>query len=1228
MRRLVMAVVTTALMAITGLAQTNTGRLVGTVVDPNGAVVNGATVVVRDNQTGRERTITTGDTGTFTAAQLEAGTYTVTITAGGFRTFVAQEVKIDVGRDYSLNAALEAGAVNEEVVVVSGADVINATSGELSNTVSPTQILQLPLNGRNPLALITLQPGTASNGAQGTSINGQRSTFTNITRDGLNVQDNYIRGNAVDFVQERASVDNTGEFTVTTQNAGADRGYGSSQVQIVTPRGQNEFHGALFAYNRNSKFASNTFFQNRAGTRKPFLNRNQFGGKLGGAIVRDRVFFFGSYEGLRLRTASNQTRTILTPTARQGIFTYVDNAGVTRTVNLFTTFGTSTGVTGVNPTIQSRFLDPTPTAGNRPDLGDTRNTTGFAFSQKADQDRDTYSTRIDYDINERHTLNGVFTYTDELNLRPDAAGNFDVIPDVVQPAKPKFFVMAYRYTPTARLTNEVRGGYVASAPVFLRSNPTPANFITPTLISNPETTFTDQGRDTKYYNFQDNAEYTRGNHSLRFGGLFQAFRINSFVNFGVVPTFTLGTNVNTPQITTAQFTNATLFPGGISTNQRTTANQLLALLGGIVASGTQTFNVASQESGFVPGQEERRKYAYENFALYVADQWRLAPSFTLNAGLRYEVYTALRETQGLFIEPRIEGDPVQSLLDPNGQYQFIGGNAGGGNRLYRTDKNNFAPVISFAWTPQFNNKFLGAVLGSDGRTVIRGGFRSSYVNDDLVVSQSNSVGLNQGLATTLSAINPATGTTALNARANALPTITAPGFQTFPRSFATNNTAAFSFFGTVFGIDPNLQTPRTDEWNIGIQRELGFQTALEVRYVGSRSNNLVRAIDFNQVDIRNNGFLADFNRARANLLLTGNPGCTTAGCQPLTVFPQLAAGGLLTNATIQGQLISGTPADLAAIYIQNGLAGNVRFLANPNTGVADLVGNFGILRYNALQAELRRRYAQGLYFQANYTFQKALGNASGGAIAGNNNQTRFEPNLDNLQPELEYSRVNYDQTHVFNFNTVYDLPFGKGKRWLNEGGLVDKIFGGFQITSIIRLSSGAPINISDPRGTLNRGAARATRQTPQTNLTKDQIKDLVGIFDTPCGLFYINPAVININLSNCSGTGRAAEGFGVAPFAGQVFFNNAPGQTGSLERFFLNGPTFFNWDAGINKRISLTENTRLELRAEAFNVTNRANFFAAQNQNINSSTFGRITSQFTQGGGHQRVLQFAARFEF
>jgi len=419
MQRALIALLALCLLTASAFAQTTSGRLVGTVSGPDGRLA-GASVVAKDNQTGREQTVAAGEDGTFGFPQLDAGTYTVTVTAAGFKTFVANELKIDVGREYSLNPTLEIGGVNETVTVTAGADIINATSPTLSNTVSPKQIQELPLNARNPLNLINLQPGTTpSAGFQATTINGMRTTMTNVTRDGINIQDAFIRTNATDFVPGRPSVDDTGEFTISTGLSDADSGYGGAQVRLVTPRGESQVHGALFAYNRNSHFAANGFFNNAAGTYgpnslpviqgraevgdpvspRPFRNRNQFGGRIGGplwlprfgeggaSLVKDKAFFFFNYEGLRDPVTAIATRTILTPSARAGTFTFNATctasganacpAGVTpgqaRTVSILD-FARSLGLnnipTGIDPVVQSRILAGVPEIGNRTDIGD------------------------------------------------------------------------------------------------------------------------------------------------------------------------------------------------------------------------------------------------------------------------------------------------------------------------------------------------------------------------------------------------------------------------------------------------------------------------------------------------------------------------------------------------------------------------------------------------------------------------------------------------------------------------------------------------------------------------------------------------------------------------------------------------------------------------------------------------------------------------------------------
>ncbi len=1237
--RFILAALTLCLLAASAFAQSNTGSLVGTVVDQKNAVVANATVTVIDNATQKERTVQTSGEGTFTVPQLNVGTYTIKVTAQGFKTYTATDLKIDIGKEYSLNMALEPGGVTENVTVVAGADVVNATNAELSTTVGKRQIEELPLNGRNPLSLILLQAGTASNGATNTTINGQQSSFTNVTKDGINIQDNFIRANATDFSPDRPNVDDVGEFTISTQNAGAEKGYGSSQVEFVTPRGSSEFHGAAFIYNRNSKFAANTFINNKNGTRRPFLNRNQFGGKLSGPLplprfgeggmstYRDKGFFFGSWERFRLRQSTTTTRTILLPTARTGVFTYNDNAGVRRTLNVLTTAGVP-----LDAVIASRILPAVPTAGNNGSVGDALNTTGLSFSQTQNQDRDKYTFRFDVEANARNSFSAIVDRGTEINQRPDIDnGGFGTTPFGFQGSDRQSAVFSWRWSPTNSLSNEIRGGWFFSLPIFDRDNVPTDFFLTLPLISSPESTFEAQGRDTHQWTLSDNAVWVKGEHSIKFGGQGQWFRVRSFgppaFANSSIPTLTVNTGTATPGLIASQF------PGGISSGQLANANGLLALLGGFVTTSGQTFNATSSTSGFVKGAQQARNFRYENHSAYLADSWRASPHLTLNLGVRYELYTPIKERDRLGLEPVMANldDPIAALLNPSGTYNFIGTNAGD-NKFFKTDWNNFAPVLSFAWSPTFKNSMMNSLFPGEGRTVIRGGYRISYVNDEFVRGADNAVAGNAGLVQPVTLSN-------LNARvATGSPSIPTPAFQV-PRTYVQNNALAGNF-GTVFGIDPNLQVPMIQEWNIGVQRELGFQTVMEIRYVGGMSNNLIRGIDYNQTDIFKSGFLADFERARRNLARFNNPACNAAdviarGCELLTVFPQIEAGGLLTNATVRSLIQQGQVASLANTYVASAFGNSSNlFLPNPNTGVADLLSNSAKFRYNGLQTEIRRRFANGLQFQANYTFQKTLTDTGGVG------QTNFDPVLDLHNIGLEYQRADYDSAHVFNFNGLYELPFGKGKRFFNEGGVVNQVLGGWQFTSIVQIATGAPFMITDTRGTLNR-TGRSARQTANTSLTKDQVKDLVGIFRTPCGVYFINPAVININQANlqagnCSALGsqRGAEGVDTTPFSGQVFFNARPGQTGNMERNFLNGPLYANWDAGIIKNISLDsikEGMRFQIRGEAFNVLNRANFFignisgvpAGTSFDINSTNFGKVNSVFSP-----RIIQFVGRLEF
>jgi hypothetical protein len=1281
MKRFLTAFLVIVSSAVFAFGQGTTGRLSGTVSGPDGALP-GATVTATDTKTGKEVTVTTNEEGFYSFPQLEFGTYTIRITATGFKTLVANEQKIDVGREATLSPILEIGDISAEVVVTAGADIVTSTTAQVSSTVSPQQILSLPLITRNPLSLTGLQAGVSANTAQNTTINGMRTTFTNITRDGINIQDTFIRSNATDFAPGRPSVDDTGEFTITTSNQEADQGYGGAQIRLVTPRGTKDFHGALFEYNRNSAFGANSFFNNRTGAAKPFRNRNQFGGKASWRLpvpgfgegvpawYLDKAFFFFAYEGIRDPVTASATRTVLSPAARAGTFTYnraTAGAAINTTINGATVncpaaAGSVCTITNFLQYAQSIFPTGNIRSTTSPIIGsylnslpasnftggDGLNTQGFRLNRGSDQTRDQYSSRFDVDFDDNNTVNIIYNFNKELNLRPDVdTSGFTVAPDVDQTSKNKQFTAAYRRVFSANFINEVRGGFFGSEVPFNRLTPVGDYILALPLVTTP-LQFLNQGRNTKAFNIQDNADWIMGNHTIRFGGQAQIFRVNAYNDAQIYPVVTVAAGSATT-FTTANFTAV----GGINTTQLATANNLLGLLGGHYTNVVQFFNKPDIGTPFQRLATEFRAFRYENHALYVADRWQVSKGLTLNLGVRYELFPALRNNTGNALEPVIGDDLMASLLNPAGTYQPIGGNAGRKNAYYKTDYNNFAPSLGVAWTPSFGGG-IGRFLLGENKTVIRAGYSHVYGNDSIVTSINNAAVGNAGLG------RSGLQFSGLNNRIDTTPPPTVPTFPepVFPLTYLDNNRPGVgNFFGTVFAVDPKLQTPRVDQYSVGIQREIWGDMAVEVRYVGSRSNNLARGVDLGQIDIVSNGFLADFLRAQSNLRLTGNAFCVSAGCQPLQIFQQAAGSpghlgvapttastpaGTLQLNTFLSHLNNGTPADLAIAYINstnpanlnnqpyNAAPGNiprVNFLRNNSTGVIDLFLNDAKYRYDSLQAEVRKRFSGGLFFLANYTFSKNLTNAIG------TSQALFEPYLDNAHPEWDYQRADFDTTHTFNVAGIYQLPFGNGKRFLNYGGIADKILGGWELSGLAQWFSGAPITFVDTRGTLNR-TGRSARQTPYTTLTNDEIRALGGIYEENGNIYFVNPNVLLQTFNATTGVwnSTASSGYNIngqtaGAFPGQVFFNVQPGQTGNMTRALIDGPSFFNVNMALLKNIRFTESMRLQLRAEAFNLLNNVNFNisdAQQRSNINSTTFGQITSTANSA----RELQFAVRFEF
>ena len=1166
----------------------NTSRVSGSVVDSTGSPVPGVTVnLFIPGGSSPVLSTATGVDGLFRFTGVQPVSYDLSVEAKGFRKEVIRGIKVDAGLELAVKPIkLEVSAVAETIEVTAEVAGVQTANAEIAATVTNAQLQKLPSLNRSPLAFISLQAGVGGNGRTNTTINGLRPSFANVTIDGINIQDNFIRTNNLDFQPNMLLLDQVAEFTIATSNTNAANGNGAAQVSFVTPSGTNQYHGGLYWYNRNNIASANTWFNNRNGVRRPFLNQNQVGGKFGGKIIKDKLFFYVNYEALRLRQQSAATRTVLRPEARQGIFRYFDTTGATRSVNLFS-------LPGITPDATARqILGQIPGAEviNRDDIGDRLNTGGYGFNIRNNRTRDNVTGKVDYILNTKNSFSFTYLWNRDIIDRPDLANDFVAVPKATNSNKIPAYSGTWRWNPTATFTNEVRAGANIAPAVFATSENFGNRIITLPLVSNPVNTFRAQGRYTDTYNYANNSSWFKGKHTLQFGFQGQLIKIYSYGDGGNLPQYNLG--MSAAQADRLGF-SAALFPG-LRAQDFGAAQALAALHAGLISSTSQTFNVTSRTSGFVGGATNGRNFRQMNSALYINDQWKIKPRLTLTLGARWEYYTPVDETNSLALLPKlINNNPITTLLS-NATLDFAGNAAG--RPWYGKDWNNVGPNVGLAWQP-FNDS---------GKTVIRAGYSINFPNDEFIRTLDNNVATNAGLSQGVANNN-------LVASLAAAPPIATPAF-TVPRTFQQNNAldpaAAFAM------PDPNLRTPYVQQFSFGIQREFR-KGVLEVRYVGNRATKQFRGFDYNQIQIRENGFLADFQRAYQNGILarsaTGafNPSYNPAiaGSSPLPFFDRLPSGGLLTNPTISNLIFTQQPGSLGDTYTQNRLQGNVSFFRNPFALGTNMITNYSNANYNALQVDYTKRFSNGLQWQANYTYSKVMSDTAG------DTQQRFEPFLDNDNPQIERARTPFDLTHSFKFNGFYELPVGRGKKFDVSNPVLNRIVGGWGVGAFMTWQSGAPFSVNSGRGTLNRGG-RSGNNTAVTTLNKSQLDQLLVFRQTGNGPYFVNASAIGTD-------GRAVGPDGAAPFNGQAFTNPIGGSIGTLQRRMFSGPRFWNTDLTIQKDTIIREGHSIEFRAELFNMTNTPSFFIGD-QDINSIQFGRITS--TASG--RRIIQFGLYYRF
>src|SRR3954447_129470 len=514
-----------------------TGRVSGSVQDPSGSAVPNAKVslLLPGGKAALLATSTNAE-GIFDFAAVRPDLYVLTVENAGFMKYTIGDLKVDATRQVALppiKLALQ-GTTQTVEVVGNGARVDTATA-EIATTVNQGQIRNLPVMDRQISNLFNTQAGVAQNTRTATVINGLRPSYANLTVDGINIQDS-VRTNPLDYVPNRISISQVAEFTISTSNAAPTIGGGAATISISTPSGGNSLHGEGFWYNRNNYFAANDWFNNMSGVKRPFLNLNQLGGGVSGPIRKDKLFFYTNYEAFRQKAQTPSDRTILTPTARQGVLQYQVN-GAVQQFDVLKAAGLQP-----NPTVAA-LLAQVPAVGNNTTIGDGLNTTGYTFNARNNRTRDSVTGRGDYNLSTKNVFALTYIWNREIVDRSATPyiPFYTVVPPIFNDNSAKFLSASWRSTPSASFTNELRGGMDLQPSTFKNRQNQPAYFLTGLIFQSPiQSAEVGEGRNVKTYVLQDNANWVKGRHSLSFGYQMNLLHSDSTTSNGTIPSYGIG----------------------------------------------------------------------------------------------------------------------------------------------------------------------------------------------------------------------------------------------------------------------------------------------------------------------------------------------------------------------------------------------------------------------------------------------------------------------------------------------------------------------------------------------------------------------------------------------------------------------------------------------------------------------------------------------------------------
>ena len=1241
---LFLALPVTAAFTTAAIAQNATTSLRGEVKDPSGAVVPGATITLLNSATGQSIVTTSKASGEYQLQQIPPAKYAISVEAKGFGT-LTKEAELLVNQPATVNFTLTLGANNVVVNVTAAAETLNTSDASLGQAMNNATIQGLPSETRNVPDLLSLQPGVffipippstnpVNQDSRSGAVNGGRSDQGNITLDGVDDND-QVGGFAFTGVL-RETQDSTEEFRVTTGNANADAGRSSgAQVSLVTKSGTNKFHGALYEYNRPTITVANDFFNKQAELDSGVPNvpgkliRNIFGGDLGGPIIKDKLFFFANYEGSRLAENAQVSRTAPTASYQQGFITYQgDNLKTGDLENQTITPGQvkilDAGCQICNSSAYPPPPGPNPNAlayfnsvpaANGTNLGDGLNTGSYSFSSPNPKTLNTTIGRLDYVPSEKHRIFA------RGNLQKDTTGNVEWYPgqgpQSTQIDNTKGMTFGETWTLSPTMVNDIRYGYIRQGYgtsgigsgdyVDFRFLDTATAETRSTIVSNPVN------------NLVDNFNWTKGKHSIEIGGNWRLVHQNrssdenSYNSASSNPYWLKG---NPPDPSTIKGLDPV--DGGFGNSYEIAYANLV----GTIPSVTQVSNykVTSPTSGALLGDGVGidRHFKANEFEYFIQDSWRPLPNLTLTFGIRHTLLQTPYETKGQQVQPTIDthawytqreasalqGQVYEPDLDfaPSGPYYHKPG-------FWPKSKNNIAPRFAVAYSP-------------DNKTSVRAGFGIYYdhYGEGLVntFDQEGSFGLSTAVT------NPAgvqtiansprfTGRHALPASLAPAP---APATQAFPFTAPTGN------FAITWGLDSKLKTPYSESIDFSIQREVKGGFTVETAYVGRLGRHLLQSLDLAEpVDFVDPGGGGDYYTAGSELskAVDQNGGNPNAVVTPIPyfehVFPFMAGTSSVGPSATQG-IYSNEWAPYRAQYGATTALADIDFYCNygcpggyqskfwqDQFSSLYALSTIGMSYYNAGQVTLRHPMSHGLQTDISYTYSRSIDMGSD-AERTSELANGFGPQLSNIintwKPYLNRAVSDFNTTHLLTADFVYLLPVGRGMAFAGGANrLTDSVIGGWQLSGILRSTSGLPFSFTEPGWTTD-------WQIESYGVVTSKVKMRRHFDANGNPQFFDNATAINSGVN----TGSPIR----LPY---------PGEAGQRNNF--NGDGYFSLDDGLRKSWSLGEVGKLNFAWEVYNVTNTVRFDPYYiGSGLTSGNLGIASTLLTQ----PRRMQFSLRYDF